>query len=326
MNVNDKLLGGIYGGVLGDIYGLKYEGCNPNSIDVNNILNKTFYDKYSDDTEHLLIMINCIKTTNNLEDFNNKFMNNLRKWLFTLPYGIGKSTLKSIIKSFFTSNSGVKSTGNGALMRSGIIGLFLNELELEKYIKSNCILTHNHEDSINTSIMFAKILNYLLHNNFDKYDFLELIAKNKNNAFEKYFIDIKDHISVRTKPEILSKLWTQNKGAYGYTIITLALSIYTFLYYQNNFEEGMKSIISCGGDTDTNAFVYGMISGTSNGLSKIDNKYIETINNQINLFDYLDNKKELNYLTTLINNLIITPLIFLEIFKRYFFILINKKI
>lgn len=321
----NKINGAIKGGILGDILGLRYEGVNPKHINNDNILKKTFFNKCSDDTEHLLIMINCINTTNNIEDFNNKFIKNLRKWIFTLPYGIGKATLKSIIKSFIFKKSGVKSQGNGALMRSGVLGLYLNN-ELDNYIKSNVILTHNSIESIQTSLMFANILKQIINNDYiEKKDILSILDKYNFKEFEPYLNDIKESLNNNIKPIDLSNKWTNNRGAYGYTIITLALSVYVFLYDKNNLLNGMKLIIECGGDTDTNAFVFGMISGAYNNDNTFDESYKNIINNKIKYYLKKDNN-ELNYINIFINNIITIPLVFIEIFKRYIYILINKKI
>lgn len=330
MNLHEsKLLGGIYGGIIGDIFGLKYEGIKPKHINKDNILKKTLYNNYSDDTEHLLIMIHSLNS-NSIDEFNKSFIKNLKIWFFTFPFGIGKSTLKSIIKSFFTKKSGVKSTGNGAIMRTGIIGLLKDKNEIEDYINSNVKLTHNSDEAIITSLIFAKATNYLLNNSFNIDEFISLINI-ENEKWNNCLIDIRKGLINNLDPIELSKNWTKDKGAYGYTIITCALSIYTFLFYKDDFKSGLKSIISCGGDTDTNGFVYGMISGVYSGLHKLNKEEVNIINKTIDMDTLKDSllkntRYKIDFKKMLFKHIIAIPLIFLELLKRYLYIILNKKI
>lgn len=328
----EKIKGAILCSIIGDIYGLKYEGVKPKYINTDKILEKTFFNMYSDDTEHLLIMLKNINKLENLNEFNSSFMKDLRKWFFTLPYGIGKATLKSIIKSFFTKKSGVVSQGNGALMRLGVLGLFLEENKIEEIVKSNCILTHNSSESVITSVVLSKILNYLLNNDLNQNKILEIMESYKLEEWDKFVQDIKNGLNNDTPVNEISKLWTKEYGAYGYTLVTLRLSVYAFLKNKENFKKGLKEIISCGGDTDTNAFVYGLISGTYNG-TKIEEKYLNTVLEKIKIEELLDcvfnNKKQnfkMFYLKLFFRNICVFPLIFIEIIKRYFLHLIGIKI
>lgn len=329
---NDKIKGAIYGSIIGDIEGLLYEGVKPKYINKDKILTKNFYNMYSDDTEHLLIILKSLFETSDVSSFNNKFIFELRKWLFTLPYGIGKATLKSIIKSFFTSKSGVVSQGNGALMRLGVLGLFLNGDTLQIYVKNNCILTHNSSESLNTSLMFAKIVNHLLNEEYNEEKIFNIIGNYNFKEWTVFVEDIKECLKNKIEVTEVSKKWTGSYGAYGYTLVTFALSLYTFLLNKDNYEKGLKEIISCGGDTDTNAFVYGMLSGVYNGFDNIPIKYIDIVNKKLNINDLLDlinhknQKYKITYIKLLIRNIFVIPLIFIEIIKRYLLFIINKKI
>lgn len=337
MLVNNKIKGAIYGSINGDIQGLIYEGVKPKYIGYENILKNNFFNQYSDDTEHLLITIKTfIKNKDSSENFNKSFIKEIQKWFFTLPYGIGKATIKSIIKSFFTKKSGVLSQGNGALMRLGVLGLFLDKDKIEEYVKSNCILTHNSEESILTSIIFAKLVNHLLNDELDFNYIFKIMSDNENNEWLTFVLDIISNINNINGNNLsvkdISKKWTKDKGAYGYTFVTLSLSIYTFLINKNNYEQGLKDIISCGGDTDTNAFVYGLLSGTYNGVNNISKSSIELIDKKIdteNLFAFIEGEKEdfkINYLKLLLKNIVILPFACLEIFKRYIFILFKTNL
>lgn len=329
-----KIKGAIYGAIIGDIMGLRYEGVNKNYIKKENICKKTFYNQYSDDTEHLIIMLKSLSETHDINEFNNHFSKSLQKWLFTLPYGIGKATIKSIIKSFFTKNSGVKSTGNGALMRSGVIGLIIEEPKtIEKYVKANVKKTHISEESYLTSLIFANIINQIIFNkeNITKEYVINYLSSFNNKEIQKYTNLLETSLNNNITSNEFANLLTNNKSLNGYTIWTLFISLFVFLQNINNYDIGLKEIISLGGDTDTNAFVYGMISGSYNGYQNIPKEYNDLlksikIDEIIYAMSYKNNNKiNINYFKLFIKNISIIPLIFIEIFIRYIFIILNIK-
>ena len=64
-------------------------------------LNQSLIDGFgitSDDSDHLMMTYKSLKNTENLEDFQKYLAKNLKAWLFTLPIGIGMTTIKSILK------------------------------------------------------------------------------------------------------------------------------------------------------------------------------------------------------------------------------------
>ena len=64
----------------------------------------------------------------------------------------------------------------------------------------------------------------------------------------------------------------------GYVKIGFQRAIY-HLRNQSSYEEAMRSVISAGGDTDTNACIVGGLIGAANGLSDIPQEYIDNLRN-----------------------------------------------
>lgn len=93
----------------------------------------------SDDTEHAVIVGQCLLDMTSLSDsFIKLLANRLRWWFLTLPTILGMATLKACMKlclGVTPNKAGIKSTGNGAVMRALIIGwFFANDLTMMEHI------------------------------------------------------------------------------------------------------------------------------------------------------------------------------------------------
>ena len=60
-----------------------------------------------------------------------------------------------------------------------------------------------------------------------------------------------------------------SKGVSGYVYHCVPVVIHCWLSHQDNFQAAMRSIISCGGDADTNAAMVGGILGAKGGPDSI---------------------------------------------------------
>ena len=152
--MNQKSITGcLLGTAIGDSFGLPYEGLSkqrqnklfPNIKNHNFIFNKGMI---SDDTEHTcMVAQSLIVSAGNTSIFTKKLAFRLKWWLIGLPAGIGSATLKSIIKlwlGFPPHKSGVFSAGNGAAMRSTIIGVCYGDdiQKLRDLVRASTRLTH----------------------------------------------------------------------------------------------------------------------------------------------------------------------------------------
>lgn len=88
-----------------------------------------------------------VKSYGDCTKFKQHLTQNLQKWFLLLPFGIGKATGTSIIKSFFTSkNPGIDSAGNGPIMRLGAISYFYSKdpIKRHEFVKQSTKITHNN--------------------------------------------------------------------------------------------------------------------------------------------------------------------------------------
>ena len=82
----------------------------------------------SDDTEHTQIVGRALLlSAGDPELFERELGDQLKRWLLTLPAGVGIATLRACIRLLIglsPSRSGVYSAGNGPAMRSALIGVY----------------------------------------------------------------------------------------------------------------------------------------------------------------------------------------------------------
>ena len=296
--MDDKIKGCIFGLAIGDAVGLRYENVKPKDINENNIGKVCFGGSISDDTEHMLLISKSILKTSNIKDFEKDFKCELKKWMFSFPVNIGKTTLISIMRSFFKSGYGIKGTGNGSVMRIAPVGLiFYNDnKKLIEYATSSCKITHNSEESVVNSIAISTLIAYILKNNINEKNkpslenLRNLLDSISHSIFWKETIDeLEKAILDDIEPIALVEKWTKGKGAVGYTKYSTLLSIFCWFKYYGDYEKTIKEIIKCGGDTDTNAAIVGSITGATIGFSNIPEHLVNKIGDLIIRKSTLDN-------------------------------------
>lgn len=303
--LENKIKGCIFGLAIGDAVGLRYENVKPKNINKKNIGKVCFGGSISDDTEHMVIISKSILHTNNVNDFKKDFQKELKKWLLSFPVNIGKTTLKSIFKSFISNENGVAGTGNGSVMRIAAIGLLFhdNPDKLREYSEASCRLTHNSDESVVNSIAIASLVSYVISNDINKNKkpnqkniLLHLRSLSQEDFWIETLNELEEALNSNIEPVDLVYKWTKGKGAVGYTKYSTLLSIYCWLKYYGDYEKTIKEIIACGGDTDTNAAICGSLAGVSLGFDAIDSSYVQKVN------DFIINKKTLNNLSLSILN------------------------
>ena len=291
--MNQKSITGcLLGTAIGDAFGLPYEGLSkqrqnklfPNIKNHNFIFNKGMI---SDDTEHTcMVAQSLIVSAGNTSIFTKKLAFRLKWWLIGLPAGIGSATLKSIIKlwlGFPPHKSGVFSAGNGAAMRSTIIGVCYGDdiQKLRDLVRASTRLTHtdikaeygalavalaaylaSQKIIIYPQIYYKKLENLI---GLEQVEFLSLIKQACDSAESgenTYLFAAKIGLS---------------KGVTGYIYHTVPVVIQTWLRYQQDYKTAILEIVSCGGDTDTTAAILGGIIGSAVGKDGIPQQWLDKL-------------------------------------------------
>ena len=307
MNLQKSIIGCLLGTAIGDAFGLPYEGLSkqrqnrlyPNLKEYNFIFNKGMI---SDDTEHTcMVAQSLILSAGNTAIFTKELGWRSRWWLLGLPAGIGYATLKSIVKlwlGFPPHKSGVFSAGNGAAMRSAIIGVcYGNDIQkLRELVKASTRLTHTDikaeygalavalaaylasQKLIVSPQMYYEKLTTLIGS--EQVEFLSLIKQACDSAK-----------STETTQSFAAKIGLR-KGITGYIYHTVPVVIHAWLSYQQDYQSAILAIVCCGGDTDTTAAILGGIVGAAVGKDGIPQVWLD------NLWEYPRNIKWMESLGT----------------------------
>jgi ADP-ribosyl-[dinitrogen reductase] hydrolase len=290
MNFEKSLIGCLLGTAIGDALGLTYEGLSKQRIKKISPEIKEyhfFFNKgmVSDDTEHLCFVAqSLIVSAGNERKFLKSLAWRLRFWLLGLPAGVGLATLRSIVKlwlGFSPTKSGVFSAGNGAAMRSSILGVcYGNDPEkLANLVKLSTHITHSDPKAEYGAFAVA-IAAYLASQDrdilpVDYYNIIEQHLPVKNQEFLDLIRTVCQSIEQGEATETFAISLGLNKGITGYIYHTVPIVIHVWLRSQNNYQTAISEIIKLGGDTDTTAAILGGIIGARVGKEGIPQQWLD---------------------------------------------------
>ncbi|MES1227285.1 MAG: ADP-ribosylglycohydrolase family protein, partial [Armatimonadota bacterium] len=142
------------GVAIGDSLGLAYEGLPrqrgtklyPFPLRQRLFLGTGFL---SDDTLQSALVLNALGQSLDPKEFQRALAFNLRSWFLCLPPGIGMATIRACLKltvGVSPTKSGVNSGGNGAAMRSAVIGAALHSAVEARIAlaETSARITHTH--------------------------------------------------------------------------------------------------------------------------------------------------------------------------------------
>lgn len=225
----------MYGAILGDIIGSRFEFDNIKSKNFNLLTEK---NRYTDDSVLSLAIADYFLKYGSLID-QDKLANILKNYAKVHYFaGYGRSFLNWINSS---TNLPYNSFGNGAAMRISPVAYVSNSLEecirLSDFVTS---ITHNHSEGIKGARAISTSI-YMLLNGADKSTIKDYISKNYYDLNFDY-----DDLVQNYKFEISCQK-------------SVPQAIYCFLI-SNDFIDAIKTAISIGGDSDTIADMTGALS------------------------------------------------------------------
>lgn len=290
----DRIQGLLLGTAVGDSVGLPAEGISRRR---NKLLFRGKwhqglifdYGMISDDTEHTIFVAQCLIACGDSEEiFVKRLAWCLKLWLLSLPAGVGLATLKSIIRlwlGFSPLKSGVYSAGNGAAMRSSIIGAyFANNLpKLDVFVTLSTKITHSDPRALIGAKAIAYITAWIIREDFkecpdiDKLEAILRLIEDKEtewlNLTDQLIYGLKQGLSVLEFANLIG----QEKGISGYVYKTVPMAIYAWYYHFDNFRDALEAVFNCGGDTDTTGAITGALCGVTGGESAIPRQWREKI-------------------------------------------------
>jgi ADP-ribosylglycohydrolase len=294
MEVKEKLLGGLWGSVLGDILGSPFEFQPKEGI--KEILNREGLtlktDIWSDDGALIFATADALskKTTNPVEAIAGAFL----RWFYEGEYtpagrvfGYGRTTaeaLKRLKEGTPPAKAGGKverDNGNGSLMRilpAAFWAYFKIPHLKEKleFIHAVSAITHAHPRAVLGCGIYS-IAVWEILNKTPKEKIIQNVSRTVLNHYAKLPEFEKELVHYRRILDgtILS-LKEDELNPSGYVVHTLEVSLWGFLRGKT-FVDALERVISLGGDSDTTASLTGGLTGTYYGVGSIPHIWIEEI-------------------------------------------------
>lgn len=280
------ILGSLLGTAVGDALGLPYEGMSRERVRAFGEIRQRFLfgrGMFSDDTEHTLMLAAAMHAhRENLTAFQRCFAWKLRWWLLGLPAGVGLSTAKAILRlwlCFPPTKSGVRSAGNGAAMRSAIVGAFWTDDDAKRreFALAACRITHTDPRAEESAILVAEAASMAAKglSTEEVLSTLEMFVT--SDEMKTRFAALKASLEAGTSVLDYAAQIGCGHGVSGFAPNTVAVALYAWLRHRGLFEAAVHSVIECGGDTDTVAAITGGICGAEVGGKGIPAAWISAI-------------------------------------------------
>lgn len=259
---------------MGDALGFPVEGLSRKrarrryqGIDRYRFLGRTGF--VSDDTEQAVMTAEAIlQGQGKLSQTSQIFGRKLRGWFWTVPPGVGYSTVKACLRlSLGMKKTGVPSAGNGAAMRMAPCGIFsANPVALSVGLAR---VTHTDPRGVEGAVAVAYGVSRLIRGERCEYEDLPEFESELGPALEKAFCLAKggaamDHIA----DEI---------GTTGYVLHTVPLAFAALWSQPETFLQGLQSVVLQGGDADSNGAVAGALLGAHFGEEGIPKELLERL-------------------------------------------------
>ena len=302
----DRFRGLLLGTAMGDSLGLPMENLSPGRakrLFPGNLHHSLIfgYGIVSDDTDHTIFVSQALM--GHPEDpaaFARDLAWSLRWWLMTLPPGVGLATLRSGIKlwmGFNPENSGVYSAGNGAAMRSAVIGAFFasDQQTRRLYLRAATRITHTDPRALIGAVAVAELAAWVVRNHPERapdLDEWQLVLEQAAGSADPIDVELSSGyppgdfskarqewlelvtrmVSARkaglSVTEFAAELGQQN-GVSGFVYRTVPVAVYAWHRLFRDYAATIEQTISCGGDTDTSAAIAGALAWVTVGESGI---------------------------------------------------------
>ncbi len=284
----DPILGSLLGTAVGDAIGLPTEGLSRSRAQRfhrKGLCHRLVFGRgmFSDDTEHTLMVANALRRHH--EDavvFQRSLGWSMRWWLLALPAGVGLSTAKAIIRlwlGFPASRAGVRSAGNGAAMRSAIVGAFLQHdpEKRREFTLAACRLTHTDPRAEESALLVAEATVLAAAGVETSAVLNALRPLVVTDEMQPRFAALESALSRGSSVLDYAVEIHCEHGVSGYAPNTVAVALFAWLRHRGDFARTLTSVIECGGDTDTVAAIAGGICGAEVGEDGIPQPWIDGI-------------------------------------------------
>ncbi len=281
------ILGCLLGTAVGDALGLPAEGLHRKRVAAMKLgeYHRFIFGRgmYSDDTEHTqMLAAALIERPNDAAAMQRALGWKLRWWLLALPAGVGLSTAKAILRQwigFPAAKAGVYSAGNGAAMRSAIMGVVFGDdaAKRQTFALAACRLTHTDPRAEESALLVAEAASMAAQHRSSHEALLVLEKLIVSDEMKTRFAVLTTALSMQKSVLEYAEEIGCGYGVSGFAPNTVAVALFAWLRHRGDFESAVRSVIQCGGDTDTVAAITGAICGAETGEAGIPPAWIDGI-------------------------------------------------
>jgi ADP-ribosylglycohydrolase len=212
--------------------------------------------------------------------FTRNFSWRLRWWLLGMPAGIGKATLRAVLKLWLglgPNRSGVFSAGNGPAMRSAVLGVAFPEIaKLQAFNHASTHLTHTDPKAEQGAL--AARMSAREEIDGEKYlEQLRSILAGQGQELLTLIVQAQASAARQESTLVFADSLGLQRGVTGYMLHTAPVVLHAWLRHPRDYRAAVQAVIACGGDTDTTAAIVGAIVGAAVGKEGIPAEWLQAL-------------------------------------------------
>lgn len=332
----DPLISCLLGGALGDSLGLPAENMNASRIARRwpGPLRHRFLGKrgmVSDDTEHaVMTLLSLQESGGDVARFTKALARRLRWWLAGVPAGIGLATARSIMRLWFgvsPAKSGVWSAGNGPMMRAAVIGTYFarDATAREAFTTASARITHSDPRAAEAARLIAEAAALAVAGEAEEEKILRTLgALLESNGMKERFAMLHASLAAGDTVGVFANRIGRKEGfVSGFAPDSAAVALCAWLRHRHDFRATIESVVRCGGDTDTVAFIAGSLAGIDGGAAGMPPEWIRGLRDYpfhgevLQDADRLRTLRYPNWPASLIRNAFFFTVVVVHIFRRF---------
>ena len=296
MEYEDRFVGALLGGAVGDALGSFCEGWPRERIlEVEDLMGR-YRDlrrggdvvrpggMYTDDTQQALVLVESMLACGRVDpgDVADRL---LRMWRAGELYGYGRAfreTLERMDSGVPWQQAGsTDMPSNGAVMRIAPVGLWhwRSEAQLDAAVVAVSELTHKDPRAVAPAVAIAQVVRHLAAGGAPEADELVALAERSAGAVHaatgrligrvRRLLELPADEAYAALLEMPITPYTRGQGLPSEAPVTAVVALEAFLRTPDEFDATVRRALTCGGDVDTFAAVAGNLSGACNGAQAI---------------------------------------------------------
>lgn len=284
MNLYNTFQGSMIGGAIGDALGGEFENEEEQKDDSNVLVWGEIEEpkhemNISDDTQLTLATAESIIASGGIDP--EAIAQNFLTWYQANKLsGLGSATLQSLRGMLhgghwaLVGKKGETAAGNGAAMRIAPLAFWGDEVKRES-IRDVCRITHHNDEAyVGALAVYLSIRRIIQGEKMEGEFWLKQIANQlPDTQVTDRILAYADLIESTEIAEI-----AQRYGSSGYVVESVPLALFGVAQAEKKgFSTVMQEIIASGGDTDTNASIFGQIAGARIGYEQLPRDWVKLI-------------------------------------------------